>query len=72
MPRKMSGIAISVIDASSVASSTASVVLERTIHLYRSPRGALTDPTVHASCALNRRLPGTLGLDGSCSGAGLR
>ena len=34
MPRKMSGIAISVIDASSVASRTASVVLESAIHLY--------------------------------------
>ena len=33
MPRKMSGIAISVIDASSVASRTASVALDRAIHL---------------------------------------
>jgi hypothetical protein len=33
MPLKMSGIAISVIEASRVASSTASVVLERAIHL---------------------------------------
>ncbi len=33
MPRKMSGIAISVIDASSVASSTPRVVFERAIHL---------------------------------------
>ncbi len=33
MPRKMSGIAISVIDASSVASSTASVVFDSAIHL---------------------------------------
>ena len=34
MPRKISGIAISVIDASSVASRTASVVLESATHLY--------------------------------------
>ena len=33
MPRKMSGIAISVIDASSVARSTPSVVFESAIHL---------------------------------------
>ena len=33
MPRKMSGIAISVIDASSVASSTPSVVFDSAIHL---------------------------------------
>ena len=33
MPRKMSGIAISVIDASSVASSTPSVQLDSAIHL---------------------------------------
>ena len=33
MPRKMSGIAISVIDASSVASRTASVVFDSAIHL---------------------------------------
>ena len=32
----MSGIAISVIEASSVASRIASVVLERTTHLYLS------------------------------------
>jgi hypothetical protein len=36
MPRKMLGIAISVIEASSVASSTPSVQLERAIHLYLS------------------------------------
>src|SRR3954453_18298412 len=36
MPRKMSGIAISVIDASRVASRTPSVVFESAIHLYRS------------------------------------
>src|SRR5262249_10016691 len=36
MPRKMSGIAISVIEASSVASSTPNVVFDRGIHLYRS------------------------------------
>ena len=33
MPRKMSGIAMIVMDASSVASSTASVVFESAIHL---------------------------------------
>ncbi len=33
MPRKMSGIAISVIDASSVVNRTASVAFERAIHL---------------------------------------
>ena len=33
MPRKIDGIAMSVIDASSVASSTPSVVFESAIHL---------------------------------------
>ncbi len=33
MPRKMSGIAISVIDASSVENSTASVAFDSAIHL---------------------------------------
>ena len=33
MPRKIAGIAISVIEASIVASSTPSVVFERAIHL---------------------------------------
>ena len=33
MPRKMAGIAIRVIEASIVASSTPSVVFERAIHL---------------------------------------
>ena len=33
MPLKMSGIAISVIEASSVAKSTARVVFDRAIHL---------------------------------------
>src|SRR5215210_7017390 len=36
MPRKMSGIEMIVIEPSSVARSTASVALERAIHLYRS------------------------------------
>src|SRR5690242_7477299 len=36
MPRKMSGIAMIVIEPSSVASRTASVAFERAIHLYRS------------------------------------
>src|SRR3954447_25331821 len=36
MPRKMSGIAISVIEASSVARSTARVAFDSAIHLYRS------------------------------------
>src|ERR1700735_1249004 len=35
MPLKMSGIAISVIEASSVARSTAKVVFDRAIHLWR-------------------------------------
>ena len=33
MPRKIAGIAISMIDRSSVASSIASVVFDRAIHL---------------------------------------
>jgi DNA-binding MarR family transcriptional regulator len=36
MPRKRSGIAISTIEPSIVASSTASVVFDNAIHLYRS------------------------------------
>ena len=36
MPRKMSGIAISMIDASIVARSTPSVVFESATHLYPS------------------------------------
>src|SRR5881409_1455417 len=39
MPRKKSGIAMIVIDPSSVARSTASVALESAIHLYRSSPG---------------------------------
>jgi hypothetical protein len=42
MPRKMSGIAMIVIDPSSVARRTASVALERAIHLYRSSPGRVT------------------------------
>src|ERR1700753_1483670 len=50
MPRKMSGIAISVIEASSVASRIASVVFERTTHLYLSS-GAIELPFPLAEAA---------------------
>ena len=43
----MSGNAMMVIDASSVASSTASVALERAIHLYRSPLVAVIGDQVY-------------------------
>ena len=44
MPRKMSGMAMSMMDESMVANSTPTVVLDRAIHLYRSPRGSAAVP----------------------------
>ena len=40
MPRKMSGIAMIMIEASMVASSTPAVVLVSATHLYRGPSGS--------------------------------
>src|SRR4029077_5371611 len=54
MPRKMSGIAMIVIEPSSVARSTASVAFERAIHLYLSSPAVTLDQLyrqpVQAAC----------------------
>jgi hypothetical protein len=44
MPRKMSGIAMIMIEASMVASSTPAVVLVSATHLYRGPTGSWACP----------------------------
>src|SRR4029078_11165121 len=68
MPRKMSGIAMIVIDPSSVASRTASVAFERAIHLYRSSpvlvttskcTGSLFRQPVHQAATLPAMTVGT-------------
>src|SRR6201989_343826 len=50
MPRKMSGIAMIVIEPSSVARRTASVAFERAIHLYRSSPALVTRRNIQAAC----------------------
>src|SRR5580704_14413707 len=49
MPRKMSGIAINMIDASMVARSTPIVVLDSATHLYPSPRVPRAGAAVRAA-----------------------